>query len=528
MRATLLVCVLLACLLLVPAPSPAASPAVPPVGAVGAASDAELDAYIVKAMADWKLPGLAIVVVKGGEPVYMKGFGTRAIDAAAPVDVDTRFGMMSTTKAMTALAIAMLVDEGKLAWDDPVQKTLPWFQMPDAAFSRQLTVRDTLRHNAGLGDDADLLWTSGMFSSRELLQRVHSLTPGYAPYAEFHYSNVMYQVAGELVSAASGIGWDRFVETRIMAPLGMTRSNATLAGMRAQRDDNVSSPHFEIDGTLRRIDDVPVDAVPAAGAAWSTARDAARWLQFLLGQGELDGRRLVSEANFRELLRPQVMVSAEEFYPSARLTRPHWMSYGLGWFQQDYRGQFVAMHTGSMDGRTAIIGLLPERDLGVYIFGNADHVELRHALMWKVFDLDAGAPPRDWSAELLALYGDLAAKGRQRRADTDARRVPGTRPTHAPAAYAGTYTHPAFGDIQVAQVGSGLALRLGTLAENAGPLSHWEYDTYRWVAGDGRYGQSTVRFEPDDNGGIEALSIRYGSEIRFVRKPVGKYKPSGK
>lgn len=479
---------------------------------------AELDAYIAKSMADWKLPGMSIAVVKDGRPVYVKGFGVRTLEQPAPVDADTRFGMMSTTKAMTALAVAMLVDEGKLGWDDPVRKTLPWFEMADAGFSRQLTVRDTLRHNAGLGADADLLWVRGDLSSRQILERVRTLTSGYTPYSDFKYANVMYQVAGELVSTASGMPWERFIETRIMAPIGMTRSNATYASMAAQRDDNLSAAYFEIDGKLRRVDDGLVDGVPAAGAAWSTANDAARWMQFLLAEGQVNGKRLVSEDNFRELFKPQVLVPPGEFYPTMQLTRPHWTSYGLGWFQQDYRGQFVAMHTGSLDGRIAIVGLMPEQELGVFVFGNADHVELRHALMWKVFDLYTGAPARDWSAELLTLYGGMKTKGKQAQAENDAKRVKATQPSHALAAYAGTYTHPSFGDIEVSLRNGALALRFGPLPENNGPLKHWHYDSFRWPGGDGRYGETNVRFEQSDEGGIDALIMALGAPVRFVRK----------
>ena len=346
-------------------------------------------------MHDWNLPGLSIAIVQDGRPVYLKGFGARVVGEPARVDAHTRFGMMSTTKALTAMAVAMLVDEGKLAWDDPVQKTLPWFQLADADFSRRLTVRDTLRHSAGVGPDADLLWLRGDLSSRQILERLRELAPAYPPYSSFGYANVMYQLAGELVSVASGMPWDRYVETRIFTPLGMTESSATYAGMLAHHSGNVSAAYFEIDGKLERVGDGSVDSVPAAGAAWSSANDMARWMTFLLAGGEVDGKRLVSEKSFQEMFQPQALVPAGEFYPTAQLTRPHWMSYGLGWFQQDYRGHYVAMHTGSIDGRVSIIGLMPDANLGVYVFGNADHVELRHALLWKAMDLYPDAPARD-------------------------------------------------------------------------------------------------------------------------------------
>lgn len=482
------------------------------------ANSAELDAYIDQAVRDWKLPGLSIAVVKDGETVYLKGFGVRSMDEAAKVDEHTRFGMMSTTKALTSLAVAMLVDEGKLAWDDPVQKTLPWFQMSDAEFSRKLTVRDTLRHNAGLGPEADFLWSRGDLDSLQILERVRYLPMAYTPYSTFSYNNVMYQLAGELIATASGMTWERFIQTRILDPLGMRESSPTYAGMVAQQSGNVSRAHFEIDGKLKHVDDGTVDSVPAAGSAWSSAHDMTVWMKFLLGGGELDGQRLVSEKNFAELFTPQVMVPASEFYPTAQLTKPHWITYGLAWFLQDYNGHFIAMHTGSIDGRTAIIGLMPEANLGVYVFGNADHVELRHALMWKVMDLYTGAPPRDWSAELLKLYGEQKAQRKAALAKHDAGRIKGTQPSHALADYSGRYLHPAFGDVEIERSRGKLRMRFGSLPENVGPLTHWQYDSFRWRGGDGRYGDMPVRFETGANGHIAALLIGGSEPIRFVRE----------
>lgn len=500
------------------ADTPVATPT-PVVSAIAPADhSAELDAYIAQGIKDWNLPGLSIVIVKDDQVVYLKGFGSRSIDQAGTVDADTLFGMMSTTKALTSLSLAMLVDEGKVGWDDPVTKYLPWFRMPEPYVTEHLTVRDLLRHNAGLGN-ADALWTRDDLSTREILERVRYLKPAYSLRDSFVYQNVMYQVAGEVVTAASGLPWEQFVATRIFKPLGMTRSYPTLARMREKRDGDVSSAHFEIDGVLHRIEENPVDSVPACGAAWSNARDMAKWLRFLLAGGIVDGKRLVSETNFRELFAPQALVPASEFYPTMALTKPHWTSYGLGWFQQDYRGRFVAMHTGSMDGRIAIIGLMPDEHLGVYVFGNADHVEFRHALMWKVFDLYTDAPARDWSAEFLKLYGDQKKQAKQAEADQEAKRIADTQPSRPLADYAGTYTHPAWGDVVVTADGNGLQIRFGAGAQNLGRLEHFHYDTFRTRFGDGRYGWSYLKFELTLNGKVSSVSFDGSDEYRFVRQP---------
>ena len=478
--------------------------------------DKELDSFIEKGMKDWNLPGLSIVVVKDDKVLYLKGFGVKTLGNKAPVDADTQFGMMSTTKAMTALAIAMLVDEGKIQWDDPVTKYLPWFQMPTPYLTEQVTVRDLLRHNAGLSN-ADLLWGRGDFDTRQILEHIRYLKPGYSLRSSFIYQNVMYGAAGEVVAAASGISWEQFIGTRILKPLDMQNSYATLAQSLASNDSNRSSAHFEIDHQLRIIKDVPVDKIPAAGAIWSTASDTGHWLRFLLAGGQYEGKRLVSETNFHELFSPQALIAPDNFYPSTALTKPHWTAYGLGWFLQDYRGKFVAMHTGSMDGRTAIIGLLPDDNIGVYIFGNADHIEFRHALMLKVFDLYTNAPARDWSADLLKLYGDAKIIQDKTQTEEEKKRIRNTRPSLPLSAYVGGYEHPAWGNLLITEKNGKLQMRMGLGEENAGTLQHWNYDSFRTQLGDGRYGWTMLQFALAPDGTVANVSLGNSDEYRFTK-----------
>jgi CubicO group peptidase (beta-lactamase class C family) len=472
-----------------------------------ATPEARLDAIVARGMRDWKVPGLSMVVVKDGAVVYQKGFGVRRQGEGGAVDPDTLFGMMSTTKAMTALAVAMLVDEGRVRWDDPVAKHLPWFRLPDPYLTEHVTVRDALRHSGGVAE-ADLLWAREDMGTREVLERMRFAPRTASLRSDWVYQNVMYQAAGEVVAAAGGLPWDRFVATRILEPLGMSRSFATWDAMAAAHDPNVSSPHFEIDDVVRVIDEVRVDRVPAAGAAWTTARDAGRWLAFLLAGGQAGGKRLVSEAAFAELLAPQVVIPrSSRAYPTAKLVGSRFTTYGLGWFQQDYRGRFVAMHTGSMDGRTAIAGLVPEERLGVFAFGNLDHAELRHALLWQAIDLWTGGPDRDWNAECLKLYGDLEAETKKKKADREAARVRGTRPTHELAAYAGAYDHPAWGRVEVALDRDALVVRIGPSPRLAGTLEPWHYDTFRVRLGDGREGWTYVGFATGLDGRVASLTL---------------------
>jgi CubicO group peptidase (beta-lactamase class C family) len=489
-------------------------------GAQRAGGDAaiarELDSYIRRGMKDWEIPGLSVAVVHKDSVVLLRGYGVLQRGSPQPVDEHTLFGMMSTTKAMTAMAIAMLVDDGKLRWDDPVTRWVPEFAMPDPWLTRELRVQDLLTHNAGLGN-ADLLWSRHDLTAEEIFQRVRLLKQAYPLRGGFVYQNVMYGLAGEVVARASGMPYVEFLRRRLFAPLGMTGTYPSYAAMIASGDDNVSRPHYRIRDTIRVIEDEAVDVIPAAGAVWSTAADMSAWVTFLLDSAESGGRRLVSDSNFRRLFEPQALIGPDEFYPTARLTQPHWTSYGLGWFEQDYRGHFVAFHTGSLDGRTAIIGLLPDVQAGVYVFGNLDHAEFRHALMLKVFDLFLGGPSRDWNGELLRLYAGLRARSDSARAVQDRQQIPGTHPSHPLGAYAGTYSHPIWGRVVVEQVGDGLVLSIGTNPQLRGPLRHWHYDSFRAELGDGRESPDLVQFGVGTDGQVTELRLA-GIEGVFGRE----------
>ena len=476
----------------------------------------ELDGFIRKGMKDWEIPGLSVAVVHRDSVVLLRGYGVLQRGTSSRVDENTLFGIMSTTKAMTTMAVAMLVDDGKLSWDDPVSRWVPEFAMPDAWTTRDLRVQDLLTHNSGLGN-ADLLWSRHDLSAAEIYRRLRLLRPAYPLRGGFIYQNVMYGLAGDVVERASGMPYGEFLRRRIFGPLGMTRTFPSYAAMKESGDRNASRPHYRIGDTIRVIEDEGVDVLPAAGAVWSTAAVMASWLTFLLDSAEVGGRRLVSDSNFRRLFSPQVMVGPDEFYPTARLTHPHWTSYGLGWFQQDYQGRFIAFHTGSLDGRTAIVGLLPEERVGVYVFGNLDHAEFRHALMFKTFDLFLKAPARDWSAELLRLYSGRRARADSAQAAAARERVPGTRPSHPLADYTGSYSNPIWGPVLVQQNGEGLTLTIGSNPLLRGPLKHWHYDSFRAELGDGREYPELVQFELGTDGKVADLRIE-GIEGEFGRE----------
>lgn len=472
---------------------------------------AAFDAYAAQAVKDWGAVGLAVAVVKDGKTVFAKGYGVRELGRPDAADAQTLFAIGSTTKAMTAAAMGMLVDDGKVRLDDPVTKYLPGFQLSDPYVTREITVRDLLTHRAGLAN-ADVLWYRSDNSPAEVLRRARFIPIAYSLRSGFIYQNVAYAAAGAVIAAASGMPWERFVETRIFQPLGMSRTVATLAATTGV--PNVASPHQKVAGSVRVIQNAAVDPVASAGSVWSSVTDMAKWAAFMLDSGRVDGRRLLKPATWAELFKPQTMVPPGEFYPTQRLTKPHWMTYGLGWFQHDYQGRMVQFHTGSIDGMVAIIGLIPDERLGVYVLANLDHVEARHALMYRAFDTWLGTGSRDWSAELLSLYRGIDAQGDSAEASARQRRLPGTKPSLPLAAYAGTFADSLMGTVTVAVENGGLGLRQSSQLHAA--LEHWHLDTFEAKWDNAWQGSGSVTFEIGAGGTVDAIRFR-GRRLGRVR-----------
>jgi len=480
-----------------------------------------LDPYITQAMRDWRVPGLAIVVVKDDSVTFLRGYGVRELGKPDPVTVHTRFGNMSTTKAFTAMLIAMLADSGKIALDDPVTKFEPGVQFADPYVTREITVRDLLTHRVGFGDP-EYLWDNTGLEFSEMARRLR-LVPATSSFrSAFQYNNVGYGLAGEIAGRAAGSTWQQLMQSRIYRPLGMTESYPDARAMHAAGVTDISSPHGIVRDTVRLlpVPDTIVDPVAPAGAAFTTATDMAKWLRFLLDSGRVSGRRLLSAANFAQLFRPQQVLSG--MYPATEMMHPHFQAYGLGWFLRDYRGEFVAYHTGSIEGRTAIVGLIPDRRLGVAIFTNLDHSELRHALMYAVFDryLGPSNPAHDWSAEMRALYRGLADSAAARRRVQESKRVTGTRPTLALEKYTGTYADSLYGTAKVGMADGRLTLQAGTAA---GQLEHWQYDVFRVTWPDPFWDPTYISFGLDPDGTVGELRMVGSDQIyRRASSAVGR------
>lgn len=489
----------------------------------------EVDEYAAKAGQDWKVPGFAVAVVKDDRVVFVKGYGVRELGRPEPVDKDTLFAVASNTKAFTAAALATLVDEGRLKWDDPVTKYLPWFQLYDPYVTRELTVRDLLSHRSGLATfGGDLLWYETTYPREEVLRRVRHLRPVHGFRGRYGYQNIMFLAAGEIVPAVTGRSWDDFLRERFFAPLGMARTNTTYRQLSAAQ--NVAAPHNETEGRVKVVKYSNVDAAGGAAAINSSAAEMAEWVRLQLGRGTYAGKKIFSPAASREMWTPHTVVSgvsesAERFNPTV-----HFNLYGLGWFLSDYRGRKVVTHSGGLDGMTSRVAMLPEENLGVVVLTNSE-TPLQTFLYFKVFDVLLGAPPRDWSAEYVAR-----ARAAREREEAAARRleearVPGTKPSLPLASYAGTYGGAMYGDAKVSEEGGRLVLRLLPSPNYVGDLEHWHFDTFRLKWRESvvyPYPRGWVTFNLDAQGKVGEMKIDVPNpdfdfkELEFKRAPDAK------
>jgi CubicO group peptidase (beta-lactamase class C family) len=471
----------------------------------------DFDTYIEKARNDWQVPGMAVVVVKDGKVLLKKGYGVRELGKPEKIDTKTLFACASTTKAMTAVCMGMLVDEGKIKWDDLVIKYLPEYQLYDPAVTRELRIRDLFTHNSGVGN-ADFVWTIMDISPSEILKRMQLVKPSYSLRSSFIYQNIFYIAAGAVIEKVSGKSWENFIQERIFNPMKMTRT----APMRKYiKDNNQVTPHFEVEKKVKPIGYTKDDAVGPAGSVWSSIDDMSKWMMCMMDSSKYDGGRLLQPATWAEMFKPQTLVPASQFYPTMQLIKPNWMTYGLGWFQHDYKGKKINYHTGSLSGLVAIHAQLPDEKVSIYVFENLDHAEVRHALVYKAFDQFALGGTRDWSKEFITLYSGIKAKAEKEEKDFEAKRVMNTTPPLALSEYTGKYSDPLYGELELTLHGNQLVIDINHFEKAT--VEHWHYNTFRGMYQNDWDGHALVNFTLNATGQVQKINLD-GMEFTKVKK----------
>lgn len=442
---------------------------------------AHLDRHVEQVMADHAVPGLALAVVKDGQVLMARGFGVRALDAKDRVDEHTLFGIASNTKAFTATALALLVEEGRIRWDEPVITYLPWFRLSDPWVTAQLTVRDLLVHRSGLGLGAgDLLWwPASTYTRREVAERLRHLPLATSFRSAYAYDNVLYTVAGEVIHAVTGQPWEDFVQRRILDPVGMTDSRIRHPGIMGT--PNISGTHARVDGEVRAVQPFTSDNTNPAGGINASAVDMAKWMMVQLDSGRVPGREpLFRPTTTRALWK--IVTPMNDVRPPAELAPlgTDFNGYALGFNVRDYRGHKLVTHTGGLPGFISRVAMVPGLNLGIAVLTNMESPAME-PITWQIVDHFLGTS-HDWRG----AFRTLAARNDSMVAAADARagatRDSTSRPSLPLPQYAGHYEDSWYGGVDVTEENGRLVIRFNHTPLLIGDLSHWQYETFlvRW------------------------------------------------
>lgn len=410
----------------------------------------QIDSLVERSRRTFNVPGIAVGVVKDGRLIHAKGYGVANLETGRKVDEHTLFGVASNSKAFTTAAISMLVDEGKMGWDDKVVDHIPGFRLYDPYVTESFSVRDLVTHRSGLGLGAGdlMMWPDGSdFTRADIIQNLRHLKPVSAFRTKYDYDNLLYIVAGEVVAKVSGMPWEEFIEQRIMKPLGFRNSAASLN--RVKDKNNMIRPHVPVDGKIKVVDIDWSETANAAGGIWSSVSDFSRWTILQLNGGRYGDslhKRLFSEEMHLEMWSAQTIIPA--------YTRPpyqtHFAAYGLGWFLSDVKGYKQVTHTGGLAGIVTQHVLLPEIGLGIIVLTNQQSGAAFSAISNTIKDGYLGIQGQDW----VKTYGEYE---RQDFAEADSVRKKVAKEVEAQknkykngfdvSPYLGTYRDAWFGDI---------------------------------------------------------------------------------
>lgn len=480
-----------------------------------------LDDLVATAMQEWKVPGVAVAVVQDGKVIYAKGYGYRDVEKKLPVTAETLFAIGSITKSFTSLTFATLNDEGKVDWDKPVREVLPEFAMYDAVASERATPRDLFSHRTGLPRH-DLVWYSSDFSRADLLNRIRYLKPSKDFRSAFQYNNLTIMTMGFLEGKVTGLGWEGAVRTKVFAPLEMNQSNFSIADI--EKSDNHALPYELKKEAVTLIPYHNIDQIGPAGSINSSADDMSHYLIFQLGDGTYQGKRLVSEANLREMHSPQTAVA--DAPPALSFREMGHGAYGLGWVVTSYRGHNLVWHNGGIDGFYALISLLPDDHMGVVVLTNMPGGQTPEVLAYNVYERLLGLDLTPW----LDRFKEREARQKKELEENKKTKLSdkksGTHPSHQLAEYAGEYENPGYGSIKVSLKGEALEAVLNTMKPF--PLQHYHYDIFEVPEdADSVAAGQRLQFHLNKQGDIEtasaALDPALGEDIVFRR--VAKLSP---
>jgi CubicO group peptidase (beta-lactamase class C family) len=475
-----------------------------------AAAPPDLDTWVTRVMQAFEVPGVALAIVKDDAVLVAKGFGVRKLGDPTRVDARTLFGIASNTKAFTATALGLLVEEKKIEWDAPVIQYLPAFAMWDPYVTRELTVRDLLVHRSGLGLGAgDLLWwPSSTYDRKEIARRLRYIPPATSFRSAYAYDNVLYLIAGEVIETVTGQSWEDFVSSRILAKVGMTGSNVRHSA--AANGGNVAAPHARIDGTVKPIAPFDSDNTNPAGGINSSAEDMAKWLRVQLSGGVLaNGSRLFSRDTARQLTTIVTPIPVNEAPPELPPLAMNFNGYGLGFGVRDYRGHKLVTHTGGLPGYVSRVAMIPDVNVGVVVLTNQESGAAFDSITFRILDHYLGTTPFDWVAGYQKAQSRIDAETADAERRATAARVASSGPSLPIAKYAGMYRDRWYGDIRIGETGGRLSMQFTRTPLLTGDMEHWQHDTFvvRWKDRELR-ADAYVTFALDPDGSIDQARMR--------------------
>jgi CubicO group peptidase (beta-lactamase class C family) len=466
---------------------------------------AELNIKFQNVLESYQVPGMAVAVVKDNQVVFASGFGVTDIRTGQKVDENTLFGIASNTKAMTAAGLAVLVDEGKLKWNDRVQSYIPWLELYNPYVTSELNIVDILTHRAGFRTfSGDLVWYASNHSREEILRRARHLKPAYPFRAQYGYSNIMYLLAGQITEEISGQSWDAFMKERFFAPLGMHRTNTSILDMK--EDKNVANPHVHTGSEIIPIPYENWDNIAPAGAVNSSVMEMTRWMMLQLNRGTLDGKRYFSEDASRMMWNVHMPLAVskrnEELMPSM-----NFRGYGLGWSLYTWHGRKVVSHSGGLDGMISHLALVPEENLGFVVLTNSN-TRLPGILIYQLLDLYLGIEGTDWVAHFQPDFKKMVEDEKESKKKAESERAKNTKPSLALEKYTGTYGGDLYGTASVKLEKGKLMVYFDHTPLFVGELTHWHYDTFtvKLLKTPSLTG-GTVQFLLDTKGNVSEMKI---------------------
>ena len=501
---------------LLPVPGALAAVLLLTTGVLGAQAGLpkDLDAYVGRAMKVFDVPGLSLAIVKDGKVVAAKGYGLKKMGQAGRVDENTLFSIGSTTKAFTAALLATLVDEGKIAWDDPVYQRLPGFQMYDPYVAHELSIRDLITHRSGMGmGEGDLLFIpTTTFTREDIVHRLRFMKPATSFRSRYAYDNLLYIVAGQVIERVTGKSWEANIRERIFQPLGMTTSNLSIRDFKP--GDNYAWGHAPLGGRLRPVDFISYDNVAPAGSINSSAAEMARWVQLQLNRGRFVDRegRLFSAAASREMWSAQTIMPLEEHEGPLAALDPKFKAYGLGWGLRDYHGRKLVTHTGGGIGFFCQVMLVPEENLGMVVLTNS-LTEAREAVIFRVLDAYFGLPQTDWIAPLKAEEDAAAKAAAEAMNAAGAARDASSHPSLPLHKYAGIYSDAWRGEATLTLENGKLVFSLDHAPAAVGDVEHWQYDTFKVTWRDRVIEDAFLTFSLDADGNIDHMTMKAVSPL---------------